>query len=370
MNKGWFGLLGIVALVPGLLFFGALTITTGLVQQSIGGGACSSNGSTLTVDASKADGKTTFDQDQLSNAATIVNVGLQLNVPASGIQVALIVAIDESRLENLANPAVPASLSLTHQGTGTNGTSVGVFQQQNNWGSASNRLNVAWAAQAFFGGPTGPNHGSPAGLLDTAGWQSMSLPLAAQAVQVSFDGTGSNYARYQDTAQSLLTYLGTPTDGTSSDTANGASCAQQGATAIGSWTAPNGKTGADLVAFAKQFVGKVPYEMNCGAAGNPIIGWCCTGMVYYVYNTVLGIQLPGAYVSQQVQNLHQIPQSAAAAGDLVVWPNQHIGIYDGTGHVIAAADFGEGTKIDSLPFTIDGESPVYYRANTLGSSAP
>jgi hypothetical protein len=45
-----------------------------------------------------------------------------------------------------------------------------------------------------------------------------------------------------------------------------------------------------------------------------------------------------------------------------------VGIYDGNGHVIAAADCGKGTKVDNLPFQIDGINPVYYRANALGGT--
>jgi hypothetical protein len=42
-----------------------------------------------------------------------------------------------------------------------------------------------YQARAFYGGPTGPNHGSPRGLLDIPGWQEMDKGASAQAVEVS-----------------------------------------------------------------------------------------------------------------------------------------------------------------------------------------
>ncbi len=46
-------------------------------------------------------------------------------------------------------------------------------------------MDPVWSSRAFYGGPSGPNHGSPRGLLDIDGWQTMDPGAAAQAVQVS-----------------------------------------------------------------------------------------------------------------------------------------------------------------------------------------
>lgn len=51
------------------------------------------------------------------------------------------------------------------------------------WGTVAELMDPT--ARAFYGGPTGPNHPSPRGLLDIPGWQGMDPGEAAQAVEVS-----------------------------------------------------------------------------------------------------------------------------------------------------------------------------------------
>lgn len=134
---------------------------------------------------SKAEG---FTSEQLANAQTIATVGDELKVPESGVKIAVMVALVESELTNLANTTVPESIKLPHQGEpGNNHDSVGVFQQRpsQGWGTVNELMTPAFAAKAFFGGKTGPNGGDPAGLLDIKGWESMTSGAAAQAVQGS-----------------------------------------------------------------------------------------------------------------------------------------------------------------------------------------
>jgi hypothetical protein len=72
-------------------------------------------------------------------------------------------------------------------------------------------MDVAWATAAFFGGPSGPNKGSPRGLLDIPGWQSMPKGDAAQAVQVS--AHPDRYAMWEAEAGALLAAAGGGGDG-------------------------------------------------------------------------------------------------------------------------------------------------------------
>ena len=66
-------------------------------------------------------------------------------------------------------------------------------------------MDPVWSSRAFYGGPNGPNHGSPRGLLDIDGWQSMDPGAAAQAVQVS--AYPDRYAVNQPIAEKVLSAL-------------------------------------------------------------------------------------------------------------------------------------------------------------------
>jgi len=126
--------------------------------------------------------------EQRGNAATIVAVGRSLGVSDHGIVIALAAAMQESSLRNLSHG---------------DRDSVGLFQQRpsQGWGSAAALQDPATAAKRFFTG----NPGHTRGLLDIAGWSSMNVTTAAQAVQVS--AYPKAYAQWEKTAQSLLASL-------------------------------------------------------------------------------------------------------------------------------------------------------------------
>ncbi|WP_435740108.1 C40 family peptidase [Clavibacter nebraskensis] len=360
----------VVVVVPATLFMGALTVSAELVGGSSGGGASASCGprggtpttvlTSMTVQSQRSTSSVKLSSAQLQNAATIISVGQSLNVPAKGIKVALMVALQESALRNLSNTTVQESLGYPHDGIGSDHDSVNMFQQRPSagWGSVEQLMQPEYAAKAFFGGPGGPNAGSPRGLLDVADWQQMAPTDAAQAVQVSAAPTA--YARWDKASDELMSAGGAGKVSCTTDTVGGA----------GSWQAPNGNSGQDLVAYAEQFVGKVPYSGACGSAGSPTAGWCCTGFVYYVYHQALGIDLPSAVVSGQLAMATQIPASQAQAGDLVAWVGHHIGIYDGNGGLIHSPDWGRKLEhAKSYNFTIGGTGPTFYRVNALGTGS-
>ena len=126
--------------------------------------------------------------EQRGNAATIVSVGRSLGVSDHGIVVALAAAMQESSLRNLSHG---------------DRDSVGLFQQRpsQGWGSAAALQDPATATKLFFTG----NPGKTRGLLDVAGWSSMNVTTAAQAVQVS--AYPKAYAQWESTAKSLLASL-------------------------------------------------------------------------------------------------------------------------------------------------------------------
>lgn len=163
--------------------------------------------------ATTSDGVTVrLDRAQLANAATIITVGGQTaGVGRQGVTVALMAGLTESGLRMLSNTAAyPESARFPNNGDGGDHDSLGIFQMrpQSGWGSVAELMDPNYQASAFFGGPSGPNHGSPRGLLDIPGWQQMSDGQAAQTVEVSaFPG---RYAAYQPVATAILTALARP----------------------------------------------------------------------------------------------------------------------------------------------------------------
>jgi cell wall-associated NlpC family hydrolase len=89
--------------------------------------------------------------------------------------------------------------------------------------------------------------------------------------------------------------------------------------------------GTAVVQYAMQFVGMVPYIMG---GNSPSTGFTCDTFVRYVY-AGFGVHLTGNAVAEAAQGT-VIPRSEAVAGDLVYYPHQHIGIYDGNGGIVDA----------------------------------
>jgi hypothetical protein len=170
--------------------------------------------------ATTTDGTTvTLDQTQLAGAATIITVGGHTpGVGTNGVLVALMAALTESDLRMLANTtAYPESATYAHDGDGSDHDSLGLFQMRptTGWGSIAHLMDATYQAAAFYGGPTGPNRGSPRGLLDIPNWDSLSLGAAAQAVEVS--AFADRYASFEPAARTIVSALtGTaPTEGAS-----------------------------------------------------------------------------------------------------------------------------------------------------------
>lgn len=84
-------------------------------------------------------------------------------------------------------------------------------------------------------------------------------------------------------------------------------------------------SGAAVLAYAAQFVGVVPY----GTGNSPETSFSCDGFTQYVFSG-FGISLPRG-ADHQARLGVSISKADAVAGDLVYWPGQHIGIYDGAG---------------------------------------
>ncbi|MFH5823109.1 M23 family metallopeptidase [Georgenia sp. AZ-5] len=153
-----------------------------------------------------------LNRTQLTHAATIITVGSRTDgVGRDGLLVALMAALTESRLLMYANTgAYPASATYPHDADGADHDSLGLFQMRPaaGWGSVADLMDPTYQARAFFGGPTGPNGGSPRGLLDIPDWDQLPKGAAAQAVEVS--AYPDRYARYEPVAEAILAALTAP----------------------------------------------------------------------------------------------------------------------------------------------------------------
>ncbi len=142
-------------------------------------------------------------------AATIVEVGSAIDgVGQDGIVVGLMAALTESRLRMLANStAYPVSADYPNDSDASDHDSLGLFQMRPaaGWGSVNELMDPAYQAAAFYGGPDGPNHGSPRGLLDIPQWDSLPKGAAAQSVEVS--ASPDRYAAYEPVAEAILVAL-------------------------------------------------------------------------------------------------------------------------------------------------------------------
>jgi hypothetical protein len=138
-----------------------------------------------------------FTPNQLAYAKTIIDVGNSLGASYQDKRTALMVALDESDLQMYANSKVPESLKLNHENVGSDGLSVGLFQQQVGiWGDAGTLMDPVQSATLFY-----------KALFNVPGRATMDPAQAAQTVQRSATPDGSNYAARAGQADELLSAL-------------------------------------------------------------------------------------------------------------------------------------------------------------------
>jgi len=132
---------------------------------------------------------TPLNDERRTNAQIIVNVGREMGVSDYGIVIALATAMQESSLRNI---------------NWGDRDSVGLYQQRpsSGWGTVDQIMDPAYATRLFFGGPNNPNKGKTRGLLDISGWESMTLTVAAQRVQIS--AYPNAYAKWEPSAWAWL----------------------------------------------------------------------------------------------------------------------------------------------------------------------
>lgn len=318
--------------------------------------------------ATDANGKAVIlDRRRLERAATVLSVGHTEQVGARAQLVALLAAYTESGLRNLSNAAAfPDTVNAPHDGDGHDHDSVGLFQMRPSagWGRPSELMDPTWSARAFYGGAAGPHHGKPAGLLDIAGWRSMSLGSAAQAVQ--YTAYPRRFRVDEPVAVEIARVL--------LDLPRPQPC--QAAGPVGRHRAGPQPTGqrpagsqpggfsARFVAAAESQVG-LPYVWAGGTYAGPSRigrdgrgpGFDCSGLVMCAaYRASGGAIRLAHFTGDQVHDGQPIPWTDRRPGDVIFYtrPGQsvphHVVIYLGGGRIVQAprtgADVGYGSLAD------------------------
>jgi murein DD-endopeptidase MepM/ murein hydrolase activator NlpD len=156
-----------------------------------------------------------YGEAQIRNAAVIINVGAELEVPPRGWVIAVATAMQESALTN-----------LPHLGARNDHDSVGLFQQRpsQGWGTPAQLQDPAYASRKFY-----------EKLVKVPGWTEMALTEAAQAVQRS--AFPDAYAKHEPLAAHIVNMLA---DGAARavGAAGALRCATLGAISAAGWVAP------------------------------------------------------------------------------------------------------------------------------------
>lgn len=267
---------------------------------------------------------------QLAIAGTIISTAegdSRLGQP--GAVIGLMVGLQESDLTNDGPMA------------GNDG-SLGVFQQRHaaGWGSTANELDVAQAADMFYG--LAPTLTKDKGLLQVRGWQQMPPGAAGQAVQNS--AFPSAYDKWQPLAQQLVANA-KPT---------GATLTVDNCAATGPVALPG--TASTLPTQVLQAIAEAPTanqtaiafalaQIGCkytwGGTGPCSSGFDCSGLVQKAW-AAAGVAIDRTSEIQWAK-LPKITAAELVPGDLVFYEGQppaHVVMYLGAGWIVEAPHTG------------------------------
>ncbi|MCM3779994.1 hypothetical protein [Microbacterium hydrocarbonoxydans] len=136
-----------------------------------------------------------WEGEQLENAATIMQTATALGFGREGQILGVMTAMGESSLRNIDYGDWETSGFTNPDGSRT--TSIGLFQQQDWWGTVEQRMDPATAATLFY-----------QRLSRVPDWQSMDRSLAIHRVQINLDPT--YYTRYTEDAVAVVDALSQP----------------------------------------------------------------------------------------------------------------------------------------------------------------
>lgn len=133
--------------------------------------------------------------EQLENAATIMQTASALGFARDGQILGVMTAMGESSLHNIDYGDWETRGFTNPDGSRT--TSIGLFQQQEWWGSVEERMDPATAARLFY-----------ERLGRVPDWASLDASLAIHRVQINSDP--GYYSRFADDATAVVDALSAP----------------------------------------------------------------------------------------------------------------------------------------------------------------
>lgn len=144
---------------------------------------------------SPCDAIASYSDEQLANAATIIAAGQEAGLPVRDQTIGVMTAMGESSLRNIDYGDWETSEVTNPDGTPT--TSIGLFQQQDGWGSRDERLDPRTAALLFYR--------AMVTRVPEPERSAIEPTLVAHRTQVNKDP--QHYARYWERAQQMVAAL-------------------------------------------------------------------------------------------------------------------------------------------------------------------
>ncbi len=268
-----------------------------------------------------------FVNDQLANAAAIVQAGRELGAPVRAQVIAVATAMQESTLRNLPHG---------------DRDSVGLFQQRTSWGSMAVRMDPKASARLFY-----------TRLLALPAWAALPLTVAAQRVQVSAfpDAYGKWEARANQVVGAVL----------------GIACSAP--QVVPGQPQPASPAAQQVMARALSQLG-VPYAWGGGTAAGPSrgisdgggaadragdsrkVGFDCSGLMVYAFAGA-GVSVP--HQTQAIWRAFAPPitdRGQIQPGDMILLSGNgqpsgidHVGLYLGAGRVVHAPQSGSTVRV-------------------------
>lgn len=330
---------------PLALVAGAGVVGIGMFAGSVGSNdaICAGSSMSVSIDGELPASVGGYSARAMEHAAIIMTVGEAEGISARGQLVALMTAMQESRLGD--HPS-----TFTPDGNGD----AGVFQQRQlpGWyGSLEEVSDTAYAAKVFYKGKTlteaipggaGSKGYHIPGLVNVEGWESLAPTVAAQRVQRSAHPQA--YAKHEPVAREIMSALSGVDVSIDQDEAGSAVCGDGSFTATGDLAA--------VIERAHTTLGQ-RYVFGGGGWDGPTRGGQdCSGLTTYAY-AAAGIRLPRTAREQWAAlRSHAVSPSEAQPGDLIFesWGRlgadvSHVGIYLGDGKMIEASRGAAVTKI-------------------------
>lgn len=264
--------------------------------------------------------------EQLGNAQTIYEAGVQLGIPAFGEEIAIATAMQESGLINLT--------------TATNYDSLGLFQQRpsQGWGTPAELTDPTYAAKAFY-------HA----LLEVGGWQQLPLTVAAQDVQRS--AYPDAYAKWEPLADSLVASFGGGANACPTSDGDGQTTTSPVPLPVG-FSLPAG-TPTQVAAAIEYEVAQLGKPYIFGGTGPT--GYDCSGLVQQAY-LAAGISLPRTTYQQVASGTAVYPADQLKPGDLIFTAGSdgtaanpgHVGMFLGNDLVEDAPHTGANIEVSKF----------------------